>query len=121
MAISTVSSASSRSAWLAPACMTLSFPAGAPPTFGHALSVGSSILMRRGGELVETLEHLVTVGAVGSQGAIEVLAVDVHDGAQHVGRGDRPGAAVGRDAPGVLGDERHDVAVARRLGIGPLR
>ena len=59
---------------------------------------------------VESREHLVAVGAVRAQHAVEVLAVHLHHRHQQLGRRDAVGAALIGDPHGLLGDERDGIA-----------
>ena len=66
----------------------------------------------------ESLDDLVMVGAVCSKHTIEVRAVDVHHGHQHVGRCNYGGTSPDGDMEGVLGDLCDHVATIDTRGSG---
>ncbi len=66
----------------------------------------------------ESLDHLVAVGAVCPEHPIEVLAIDVHNGHQHVGRSNPGGTSPTGYVEGVLGDLCDRVAIVDTDGSG---
>ena len=66
----------------------------------------------------ESLDHLVAVGAMCPKHPIEVRAVEMHNGHQHVGRCDSSGASPTGYVDGVLSDLCDHVAIIDTGGSG---